>query len=98
MQGDPQERHCLITPALEVDAATAWSTRITIANKSRAKGVPPLVYWGQVRCSRQHIRDGAGHGARAVAHQMKTFLEYHPTICSTTASVPSLYLDRDRAL
>jgi len=53
--------------------------------------VPPLVYWGHY-VAHDNNRDGLGMALALSRNQMKTFLEYHPTILHDLhESVPFLY-------
>src|ERR1700704_2596921 len=55
------------------------------------KGVPPLVYWGHY-VAHDNNRDGLGMALALSRNQMRTFLDYHPTILHDLhESVPFLY-------
>ena len=69
----------LITPALEVDGRDRMVDTYNYRKANPGKGVPPLVYWGHY-VAHDNNRDGLGMALALSRNQMKTFLEYHPTI------------------
>jgi hypothetical protein len=81
----------LITPALEVDGRDRMVDTYNYRKANPGKGVPPLVYWGHY-VAHDNNRDGLGMALALSRNQMKTFLEYHPTILHDLhESVPFLY-------
>lgn len=81
----------LITPALEVDGRDRMVDTYNYRKANPGKGVPPLVYWGRY-VAHDNNRDGLGMALALSRNQMKTFLEYHPTILHDLhESVPFLY-------
>src|SRR6267378_3522392 len=81
----------LITPALEVDGRDRMVDTYNYRLANPGKGVPPLVYWGKY-VAHDNNRDGLGMALALSRNQMKTFLEYHPTILHDLhESVPFLY-------
>src|SRR3989440_11311063 len=81
----------LITPALEVDGRDRMVDTYNYHKANPGKGVPPLVYWGRY-VAHDNNRDGLGMALALSRNQMKTFLEYHPTILHDLhESVPFLY-------
>ena len=81
----------LITPALEVDGRDEMVDTYNYRKANPGKGVPPLVYWGRY-VAHDNNRDGLGMALALSRNQMKTFLEYHPTILHDLhESVPFLY-------
>src|SRR5438270_883163 len=81
----------LITPALEVDGRDRMVDTYNYRVANPGKGVPPLVYWGHY-VAHDNNRDGLGMALALSRNQMKTFLEYHPTILHDLhESVPFLY-------
>lgn len=81
----------LITPALEVDGRDRMVDTYNYRKANPDKGVPPLVYWGHY-VAHDNNRDGLGMALALSRNQMKTFLEYHPTILHDLhESVPFLY-------
>src|SRR5216684_7418027 len=81
----------LITPALEVDGRDRMVDTYNYRLANPGKGVPPLVYWGHY-VAHDNNRDGLGMALALSRNQMKTFLEYHPTILHDLhESVPFLY-------
>ncbi len=81
----------LITPALEVDGRDRMVDSYNYRKANPGKNVPPLVYWGHY-VAHDNNRDGLGMALALSRNQMKTFLEYHPTILHDLhESVPFLY-------
>lgn len=81
----------LITPALEVDGHDMMVDTYNYRKANPGKGVPPLVYWGKY-VAHDNNRDGLGMALALSRNQMKTFLEYHPTVLHDLhESVPFLY-------
>src|SRR6266850_1980448 len=81
----------LITPALEVDGRDRMVDTYNYRKANPGKGVPPLVYWGHY-VAHDNNRDGLGMALALSRNQMKTFLEYNPTILHDLhESVPFLY-------
>jgi hypothetical protein len=81
----------LITPALEVDGRDMMVDSYNYRKANPDKNAPPLVYWGKY-VAHDNNRDGLGMALALSRNQMKTFLEYHPTILHDLhESVPFLY-------
>src|SRR5712664_1336989 len=81
----------LITPALEVDGRDRMVDTYNYRKANPDKAAPPLVYWGHY-VAHDNNRDGLGMALALSRNQMKTFLEYHPTILHDLhESVPFLY-------
>src|SRR5438067_9106842 len=81
----------LITPALEVDGRDRMVDTYNYRKANPDKNAPPLVYWGKY-VAHDNNRDGLGMALALSRNQMKTFLEYHPTILHDLhESVPFLY-------
>src|SRR5437016_5255296 len=81
----------LITPALEVDGRDRMVDTYNYRKANPDKAAPPLVYWGKY-VAHDNNRDGLGMALALSRNQMKTFLEYHPTILHDLhESVPFLY-------
>ena len=81
----------LITPALEVDGRDMMVDTYNYRKANPEKNAPPLVYWGKY-VAHDNNRDGLGMALALSRNQMKTFLEYHPTILHDLhESVPFLY-------
>src|SRR5437762_2251878 len=81
----------LITPALEVDGRDRMVDNYNYRKANPGKNPPPLVYWGHY-VAHDNNRDGLGMALALSRNQMKTFLEYHPTILHDLhESVPFLY-------
>ena len=81
----------LITPALEVDGRDMMVDTYNYRKANPDKNPPPLVYWGKY-VAHDNNRDGLGMALALSRNQMKTFLEYHPTILHDLhESVPFLY-------
>ena len=81
----------LITPALEVDGHDMMVDTYNYRKANADKNAPPLVYWGKY-VAHDNNRDGLGMALALSRNQMKTFLEYHPTILHDLhESVPFLY-------
>src|SRR5215510_7009813 len=81
----------LITPALEVDGRDMMVDTYNYRKANPDKNTPPLVYWGKY-VAHDNNRDGLGMALALSRNQMKTFLEYHPTILHDLhESVPFLY-------
>ncbi len=81
----------LITPTLEVDGRDMMVDTYNYRKANPDKNAPPLVYWGKY-VAHDNNRDGLGMALALSRNQMKTFLEYHPTILHDLhESVPFLY-------
>ena len=81
----------LITPVLEVDGHDMMVDTYNYRKANPDKNAPPLVYWGKY-VAHDNNRDGLGMALALSRNQMKTFLEYHPTILHDLhESVPFLY-------
>jgi len=81
----------LITPALEVDGRDRMVDTYNYRKANPDKTAPPFVYWGHY-VAHDNNRDGLGMALALSRNQMKTFLEYHPTILHDLhESVPFLY-------
>lgn len=81
----------LITPVLEVDGHDAMVDTYNYRKANPDKNAPPLVYWGKY-VAHDNNRDGLGMALALSRNQMKTFLEYHPTVLHDLhESVPFLY-------
>jgi len=81
----------LITPALEVDGRDRMVDTYNYRKANPDKPAPPFVYWGHY-VAHDNNRDGLGMALALSRNQMKTFLEYHPTILHDLhESVPFLY-------
>ena len=81
----------MITPALEVDGRDRMVDLYNYRKANRGKPSPPLLYWGKY-VAHDNNRDGLGLALALTRNQMKTFLEYHPTVLHDLhESVPYLY-------
>src|SRR5436305_4995735 len=81
----------MITPALEVDGRDRMVDLYNYRKANPGKPAPPLVYWGKY-VAHDNNRDGLGMALALTRNQMKTFLEYHPTVLHDLhESVPYLY-------
>jgi len=81
----------LITPVLEVDGHDMMVDTYNYRKANPDKNAPSLVYWGKY-VAHDNNRDGLGMALALSRNQMKTFLEYHPTILHDLhESVPFLY-------
>ncbi len=81
----------LITPVLEVDGHDMMVDTYNYRKANPDKNAPPLVYWGKY-VAHDNNRDGLGMALALSRNQMKTFIEYHPTILHDLhESVPFLY-------
>src|SRR5437773_8876409 len=81
----------LITPALEVDGRDRMVDTYNYRKANPDKQAPPLIYWGHY-VAHDNNRDGLGMALALSRNQMKTFLDYHPTILHDLhESVPFLY-------
>ncbi|MFN2531385.1 MAG: M14 family zinc carboxypeptidase [Pyrinomonadaceae bacterium] len=81
----------MITPALEVDGRDRMVDLYNYRKANPGKPVPPLVYWGKY-VAHDNNRDGLGLALALTRNQMRTFLDYHPTILHDLhESVPYLY-------
>src|SRR5438105_14799910 len=81
----------LITPALEVDGRDRMVDTYNYRKANPDKSAPSLVYWGHY-VAHDNNRDGLGMALALSRNQMKTFIEYHPTILHDLhESVPFLY-------
>jgi len=81
----------MITPALEVDGRDFMVDLYNYHKANPGKPTPPLLYWGKY-VAHDNNRDGLGMALALTRNQMKTFLEYHPTVLHDLhESVPYLY-------
>jgi len=81
----------MITPALEVDGRDRMVDLYNYRKANPGKATPPLLYWGKY-VAHDNNRDGLGLALALTRNQMKTFLEYHPTVLHDLhESVPYLY-------
>src|SRR6266550_1001714 len=81
----------LITPVLEVDGHDMMVDTYNYRKANPDKNTPSLVYWGKY-VAHDNNRDGLGMALALSRNQMKTFLDYHPTILHDLhESVPFLY-------
>jgi hypothetical protein len=81
----------LITPVLEVDGHDMMVDTYNYRKANPDKNTPSLIYWGKY-VAHDNNRDGLGMALALSRNQMKTFLEYHPTILHDLhESVPFLY-------
>src|SRR6476620_6919914 len=81
----------MITPALEVDGRDRMVDLYNYRKANPGKPVPPLLYWGKY-AAHDNNRDGLGMALALTRNQMRTFLEYHPTVLHDLhESVPYLY-------
>ena len=81
----------MITPALEVDGRDRMVDLYNYRKANPGKPVPSLLYWGKY-VAHDNNRDGLGLALALTRNQMKTFLEYHPTVLHDLhESVPYLY-------
>jgi len=81
----------MITPALEVDGRDRMVDLYNYRKANPGKMVPPLLYWGKY-VAHDNNRDGLGMALALTRNQMRTFLEYHPTVLHDLhESVPYLY-------
>jgi hypothetical protein len=81
----------LITPALEVDGRDMMVDTYNYRKANPGKNSPGLLYWGKY-VAHDNNRDGLGMALALTRNQMKTFLEYHPTILHDLhESVPFMY-------
>lgn len=81
----------MITPALEVDGRDRMVDLYNYRKANPGKPMPSLLYWGKY-VAHDNNRDGLGLALALTRNQMKTFLEYHPTVLHDLhESVPYLY-------
>ena len=81
----------MITPALEVDGRDFMVDLYNYHRANLNKPTPPLLYWGKY-VAHDNNRDGLGMALALTRNQMRTFLEYHPTVLHDLhESVPYLY-------
>src|SRR5215467_9502132 len=81
----------MITPALEVDGRDRMVDLYNYRKANPGKPAPGLIFWGKY-VAHDNNRDGLGLALALTRNQMKTFLEYHPTILHDLhESVPYLY-------
>jgi Zinc carboxypeptidase len=81
----------MITPALEVDGRDRMVDLYNYHKANPAKPTPPLLYWGKY-VAHDNNRDGLGMALALTRNQMRTFLDYHPTVLHDLhESVPYLY-------
>lgn len=81
----------MITPALEVDGRDRMVDLYNYRKANPGKPAPPLLYWGKY-VAHDNNRDSLGLALALTRNQMRTFLEYHPTVLHDLhESVPYLY-------
>ena len=81
----------MITPTLEVDGRDRMVDLYNYRKANPGKPAPPLLYWGKY-VAHDNNRDSIGMALALSRNQMKTFLEYHPTVLHDLhESVPYLY-------
>jgi Zinc carboxypeptidase len=81
----------MITPTLEVDGRDRMVDLYNYRKANPGKPAPPLLYWGKY-VAHDNNRDSLGLALALTRNQMKTFLEYHPTVLHDLhESVPYLY-------
>jgi hypothetical protein len=81
----------MITPALEVDGRDRMVDLYNYRKANPGKPSPSLIYWGKY-VAHDNNRDGLGLALALTRNQMRTFLEYHPTVLHDLhESVPYLY-------
>jgi hypothetical protein len=81
----------MITPALEVDGRDRMVDLYNYRKANPGKAMPSLLYWGKY-VAHDNNRDGLGMALALTRNQMRTFLEYHPTVLHDLhESVPYLY-------
>src|SRR5687768_10268915 len=81
----------MITPALEVDGRDRMVDLYNYRKANPGKAAPPLLYWGKY-VAHDNNRDGLGLALALTRNQMRTFLDYHPTVLHDLhESVPYLY-------
>ena len=81
----------MITPTLEVDGRDREVDVYNYRKANPGKAAPPLLYWGKY-VAHDNNRDGLGMALALSRNQMKTFLDYHPTVLHDLhESVPFLY-------
>ena len=81
----------MITPTLEVDGRDRMVDLYNYRKANSGKPAPPLLYWGKY-VAHDNNRDSLGMALALSRNQMKTFLEYHPTVLHDLhESVPYLY-------
>jgi hypothetical protein len=81
----------MITPTLEVDGRDRMVDLYYYRKANPGKPAPPLLYWGKY-VAHDNNRDGLGLALALTRNQMRTFLEYHPTVLHDLhESVPYLY-------
>lgn len=81
----------MITPALEVDGRDRMVDLYNYHKANPGKPTPPLLYWGKY-VAHDNNRDGLGLALALTRNQMRTFLDYHPTVLHDLhESVPYLY-------
>src|SRR5690349_18376928 len=81
----------MITPALEVDGRDRMVDLYNYHKANPGKPSPPLLYWGKY-VAHDNNRDGLGLALALTRNQMRTFLDYHPTVLHDLhESVPYLY-------
>lgn len=81
----------LITPTLEVDGRDVMVDLYNWRKANPGRRSPGLIYWGKY-VAHDNNRDSMGMALALSRNQMKTFLEYHPTVLHDLhESVPFLY-------
>ncbi|MBX3278524.1 MAG: hypothetical protein KF868_11030 [Acidobacteria bacterium] len=81
----------MITPTLEVDGRDMMVDLYNWRKANPGKRAPSLLYWGKY-VAHDNNRDSMGMALVLSRNQMKTFLDYHPTVLHDLhESVPFLY-------
>ena len=81
----------MITPTLEVDGRDRMVDLYNYRKANPGKPAPPLLYWGKY-VAHDNNRDSLGMALALSRNQMRTFLDYHPTVLHDLhESVPYLY-------
>ncbi len=81
----------MITPTLEVDGRDRMVDLYNYRKANPGKPAPSLLYWGKY-VAHDNNRDSLGLALALTRNQMRTFLEYHPTVLHDLhESVPYLY-------
>ncbi len=74
----------VLTPASEVDGREKQVDNFS-ARRQPGQPAPSMVYWGKY-VQHDNNRDGIGVGLRLTQNMLKTFLDWHPTVCTTCTS------------
>src|SRR5215204_2172168 len=69
----------MITPTLEVDGRDRMVDLYNYRKANPGKPAPGLLFWGKY-VAHDNNRDGLGLALALTRNQMRTFLEYHPTV------------------